>query len=57
MGNDNFASKVISTENVEKNVEELRRKNQVYFFPKLLTSATSLRVTFSGKLLYFKILT
>ena len=31
--NDNFATKMISTENVEKkNVEEVRRKNQTYFF-------------------------
>ena len=34
--NDNFATKVISTENVKKNVEEVRRKNQTYFFSKLL---------------------
>ena len=38
-GNDNCAIKVISTENVEgksyifkKNMEEVRRKNQTYFF-------------------------
>ena len=35
-GNDNFANTVISTENVEKIVEEVRRKNQTYFFSKLL---------------------
>ena len=35
-GNDNFAAKMISTENVEKIVEEVRRKNQTYFFTKLL---------------------
>ena len=36
-GNDNFATKVISMENVEKkNVDEVRRKNQTYFFSKLL---------------------
>ena len=35
-GNDNFTTKVVSTGNVEKNVEEVRRKNQTYFFPKLL---------------------
>ena len=36
-GNDNFVTKVISTENVEKkNVEEVRRKNQTYFFSELL---------------------
>ena len=34
--NDNFATKVTSTENVKKNVEEVRRKNQTYFFSKLL---------------------
>ena len=33
-GNDNFATKVISTENVEKNLNEVRRKNQTYFFSK-----------------------
>ena len=38
-GNDNFAVKVISAENVDgktyifkKNMEEVRRKNQTYFF-------------------------
>ena len=31
-GNDNVATKVISTENVEKIVDEVRRKNQTYFF-------------------------
>ena len=35
-GIDNFAAKMISTENVEKIVEEVRRKNQTYFFSKLL---------------------
>ena len=30
-GNDDFATKVISLENVEKKVEEVRRKNQTYF--------------------------
>ena len=40
-GNDNFATKVISTENVEKNVKEVKRKNQTYFFSKLLTWETS----------------
>ena len=43
-GNDNFPTKVISTENVEKNVKEVRRKNQTYFFSKLLTWATSLQL-------------
>ena len=42
-GNDKFATKVI-TENVEKNVKEVRRKNQTYFFSKLLTWATSLKL-------------
>ena len=35
-GNDNFATTVISTENVEKIVEEVRIKNQTCFFSKLL---------------------
>ena len=35
-GNDNLATKVISTETIEKIVEEVRRKNQTYFFSKLL---------------------
>ena len=50
--NDNFAT--IRTENLVKNLEEVRRKNQTYFFSKLLTWATSLNVNFSGKLLYFQ---
>ena len=33
--NGNFATKVISTENVEKIVEEVRRKNQTFFFFKV----------------------
>ena len=45
-GNDNFSTKVISTENVEKkNVNEVRRKNQTYFFSKLLTMGTSLKLS------------
>ena len=35
-GNDNFATKMISSENIEKIVEDVRRKNQTYFFSKLL---------------------
>ena len=43
--NDNFATKVISMKNVEKEkAKELRRKNQTYFFSKLLTWATSLKL-------------
>ena len=34
--NDNLATTVISTETIEKIVEEVRRKNQTYFFSKLL---------------------
>ena len=34
--NDNFATTVISTENVENIVEEVRIKNQTCFFSKLL---------------------
>ena len=56
-GNNNFATKVISTENVVKNVEEVKRKNQTYFFSKLLTWTTSLKVTLSGNYYIFKILT
>ena len=44
-GNYNFATKVMSTEKVRnKNVEEVRRKNQAYSFSKLskiLTLITS----------------
>ena len=36
-GSDNFSTKVIITEIVEKFVKEVRRKNQTYFFPKLLS--------------------
>ena len=35
-GSDNFVTKVISTDNVEKIVKEVRGKNQTYFFSKLL---------------------
>ena len=35
-GNDNLTTKVISTKNVGKIVKEVRRKNQTYFFSKLL---------------------
>ena len=35
-GNDNLATKVISTKNVGEIVKEVRRKNQTYFFSKLL---------------------
>ena len=41
-------------ENVEeKNVQEVRKKNQTYFFSKLLTWPTSLKVTLSEKLFHF----
>ena len=43
-GNDNFVTKVIITENVEKNAKEVRRKNQTFFFPKLMTWATILKL-------------
>ena len=49
--NDNFTTALISTENIEKIVEEVRRKNQTYFFSKLLSDY--FKVTFSGKI-YFK---
>ena len=39
----NLATKVTSMENVEKNVKEVRRKNQTYFFSELLTWATGLK--------------
>ena len=35
-GNDDFATKVISTENVEKKEEEVRRKNQTYFWKNII---------------------
>ena len=35
-GSKNVVTKMISTENVEKIVEEVRRTNQTYFFPKLV---------------------
>ena len=50
-GNDNFATKLISTGNMEekrrslKNVEEVRRKNQTYLLSKLLPWTTSSKVT------------
>ena len=63
-GNDNFTIKAISTENVEgkssilkKNIEEVTRKNQAYFFSKLLPWATGLKVTSLENYSIFKILT
>ena len=47
-GNDNFATKMISTENVGNKFGRIKKKQS-----NLLTWATSLKVTFSGKLLYF----
>ena len=35
--NDNFTTAVISTENVEKIVEKVRKKNQTYFFSEFLS--------------------
>ena len=35
-GSENVVTKMISTENVEKIVEEVRRENQTYFFSKLV---------------------
>ena len=59
-GNNKFAIKVIITENVEgkrfrflkKNVEEVRRMNQTYFFTfsKLLPWVTNIKATFPGKI-------
>ena len=44
-GNDNFATIVMSMKNVKKrNEKEVRRKNQTYFFSKLLTWETSLNL-------------
>ena len=58
-GNDNFAVKVISTENapLKKNRKEVTRKSQTYLFPlsKLLLWTTSLKVTCSGKVLFLKL--
>ena len=54
-GTDNFAAKMISTENVEKNVKEVRTKNQTYFFCKLLTWVTSLKLPSLENYSIFKI--
>ena len=35
--NDNFTTAVISTENAEKIVEKVRKKNQTYFFSEFLS--------------------
>ena len=58
--NDNFAIKVISTENVDgksyiKKIERSKKKESNLFFPfsMLLHWATCLKVTFSGIVLYF----
>ena len=46
--NDNFATKVIGTENVEKKCKIVRRKNQTYLFSNLLTAKTSLKLPSLG---------
>ena len=51
-GNDNFATTVISTENVEKIGRSKKKESNLFFF--LSYQATGLKVTFSGKILYFK---
>ena len=51
--NDNFATKVISMKNVEKNVKAIRRKNQNYFCSKLIIWATSLKLPCLEKFLKF----
>ena len=57
VGNDNFAAKLISMENVEKkNEKEVRRKNQTYFFSKVLTWETTLKLPSRGNYQIFKIL-
>ena len=57
VGNDNFATKLISMENVEKkNEKEVRRKNQTYFFSKVLTWETTLKLPSRGNYQIFKIL-
>ena len=43
-GNNNFAIKVVSTENVEKNAKVVRRKNQIYFSSKLVPWETGLKL-------------
>ena len=61
-GNDNFAIKVISSENVEgkssikkKNREEVRRKSQTYLFlfSKLLPCTTSFKIYLPWKSIIF----
>ena len=59
-GNDNFAIKVISTKNVEGSSSIFKKKKmeeriKLFFsFSKLLPWAANLKVTFSGKILYFQ---
>ena len=55
-GYDIFSTKVISTENVEKNVKAVRRKNQTYFFSKLLIWEASLKLPSWENYYIFKIL-
>ena len=43
-GNNNFAIKVVSTENVEKNAKVVRRKNQTYFSSKPVPWETGLKL-------------
>ena len=56
-GNDNFATIVMSMKNVKKrNEKEVRRKNQTYFFSKLLTWETSLKLPSPNRSSKYKIL-
>ena len=58
-GKKNFATELISTENVEgkscslKKCGRTKKKKSNLFLFKLLPWPTSLKVTFAGKLLYF----
>ena len=53
-GNDNFATKVISTENVEKGCKRRKKEKPNSFLFQVINLGDYFKVTFSGKLLDFK---
>ena len=55
-GNDNFATKVISTENVEKKCKRSKKEESDLFLFQVLTWETSLKLPSRGNYQIFKIL-
>ena len=52
-GNDNFATKVISTKNVEKKCKRSKKEESNLLLFQVINQGDQFKVTFSGKLLDF----